>query len=261
MRQRALVLLHGFTGAPSSYDAVRSRLRNSHNVFAPHLPGHGQNWTSFRARHPSADTSFEAEVWGLSEQLHGFGISRTNPCAIVGYSLGARLALGLLCSHEDWFTQAVLVGVSPGLSDAEARETRRAQDEARAAQLELHGLEAFLTAWESERLFESQRTLQKSVLDEQSLVRRTNTAAGLAYSLRSAGLGVMPDYTPKLGQITTFVQLVVGERDAKFRRIAEQMQLVLPNAALAVVPGVGHNIPLEAPDALAALLNELPEDG
>ena len=43
-------------------------------------------------------------------------------------------------------------------------------------------------------------------------------------------------------------------RDAKFRDIAERMGAALPHARLVVVPGAGHALPLEAPDAVAAAL-------
>ena len=45
------------------------------------------------------------------------------------------------------------------------------------------------------------------------------------------------------------VTLVVGERDAKFRAIAERMGF-----PVVVVPGAGHALQLEAPAAVAAHL-------
>ena len=48
--------------------------------------------------------------------------------------------------------------------------------------------------------------------------------------------------------------LVVGERDAKFRAIAERMAAALPTARLLVVAGAGHAAHLEAPDAIVELL-------
>ena len=50
------------------------------------------------------------------------------------------------------------------------------------------------------------------------------------------------------------VELVVGERDEKFRAIAERMEAALPDARLHVVAGAGHAVQLEAPDAVADLL-------
>ena len=260
MRHVPLVLLHGFTGALASYDAVLAKLRTyrSERTFTPYLLGYGSSW-AFSPVEPAAP-DFAREVDALAEQLRGFGIGPDNPCTVVGYSLGARLALGLLVARRTWFNDAVLVGVNPGLADAGARTTRRSEDEARAVKLETRGLAAFLSAWQAMPLFESQRALPSAVLDAQHQLRQTHTAAGLAYSLRHTGLGVMPDYVPRLVEIRARLHLVVGEHDAKFRLIAEQMRRVVPKAELAVVPGVGHNVPLEAPTALAALLDALPED-
>jgi pimeloyl-ACP methyl ester carboxylesterase len=47
--------------------------------------------------------------------------------------------------------------------------------------------------------------------------------------------------------------VVVGERDQKFRVLGERMVGLLDDARFVVVPG-GHNLALESPDALAAVL-------
>jgi pimeloyl-ACP methyl ester carboxylesterase len=55
------------------------------------------------------------------------------------------------------------------------------------------------------------------------------------------------------------VTLVVGERDRKFRAIAERMRERLVDAAVVVVPGAGHAVALEAPAAVAAAIGTHPE--
>jgi 2-succinyl-6-hydroxy-2,4-cyclohexadiene-1-carboxylate synthase len=50
------------------------------------------------------------------------------------------------------------------------------------------------------------------------------------------------------------VALIVGERDATFRAIAERMVDLLPQATLHLVDGAGHAAQLERPQAVAALL-------
>ena len=47
---------------------------------------------------------------------------------------------------------------------------------------------------------------------------------------------------------------VVGERDAKFRAIAEQMAAALAGRACTWWPGAGHAVHLEAPEAVAAVI-------
>jgi pimeloyl-ACP methyl ester carboxylesterase len=50
------------------------------------------------------------------------------------------------------------------------------------------------------------------------------------------------------------VELVVGERDEKFRAIAERMTAALVAGRLHVVPGTGHAVHLEAPEAVAEVI-------
>jgi 2-succinyl-6-hydroxy-2,4-cyclohexadiene-1-carboxylate synthase len=47
----------------------------------------------------------------------------------------------------------------------------------------------------------------------------------------------------------------VGERDEKFRAIAERIEAGLPSARLHVVAGAGHAVHLEAPDAVAEAIS------
>jgi 2-succinyl-6-hydroxy-2,4-cyclohexadiene-1-carboxylate synthase len=51
------------------------------------------------------------------------------------------------------------------------------------------------------------------------------------------------------------VDLVVGERDAKFRATAADMAAALPSGRVHVVPGAGHAVHLEAPAAVAAVID------
>ena len=61
----------------------------------------------------------------------------------------------------------------------------------------------------------------------------------------------MPPLWERLGELAMPVTLVVGERDAKFRAIAERMR-AFPSAWSS--PGAGHAVQLEAPAAVAAHL-------
>ena len=48
--------------------------------------------------------------------------------------------------------------------------------------------------------------------------------------------------------------IVVGGEDAKFVALGERLAQAIPDAELVIVPGAGHGLPREAPDALAAVL-------
>lgn len=96
--------------------------------------------------------------------------------------------------------------------------------------------------------------MPRGIADVAEADRMRNTAAGLAAALRGLGTGVMPSLWERLPELTMPVELVVGERDEKFRAIAERMEAALPHARLHVAPGTGHAVQLEAPGAVVEVL-------
>lgn len=220
------VLLHGFSGAPASWDDVAARLPG--RVLRPVLPGHGPR--------PRPLTDWATELAALETWLDAEAVRDAH---LVGYSMGGRLGWHLL-HRDDCFARASLIGAHPGL-DAAERPARREADARWVAVLEREGIDAFTTAWEALPLWASQKRLALHVLDRQRALRRTHTAAGLASALRVLGLAEMPPRpAPRVP-----VRLVVGGLDDRHRAIAEGL-----DHPLTVVPGAGHNVVLEAPDAL-----------
>lgn len=237
---RPLVCLHGFTGGPASWDAVLAELPGV-DALRPTIAGHG----------PTAPLagSFEDEVDRLARALPAA------PCHLAGYSLGGRLALGLLVHHRHRFASATLIGVHPGLATEEERRRRRAADEELAGMLERSGLEPFVARWEALPLFATQRALPREVLEAQQRTRLGHRARGLAHALRVLGLGNMPDDSGELPRLDLPVHCMAGELDPKFRRLAERTAAALPRGTVEIVPGAGHNLPLEAPGAVAAAIS------
>jgi 2-succinyl-6-hydroxy-2,4-cyclohexadiene-1-carboxylate synthase len=242
---RDLVLLHGFTGSEASWDAVCAQLAGA-RVLRPTLLGHGNGETA-RA------STFSGEVDRIAGLVRA---SRFVGAHLVGYSLGARVALGLLVRHPRLFAHATLIGVHPGLDDDAARRHRRAEDEARARVLLDEGVAAFVEEWERHPVLASQRALPASLRRARRRIRLGHAPSGLAAALRTVGLGAMPPLSTRLPAVDVPVTLVVGAHDAKFRAIAESMLRLLPRARLRVVPDAGHDVTLERPAALARLIAE-----
>jgi len=238
-----ILCLHGFTGAPASWDAVRSFLPPEADVEVPALLGHDDGTIT-------TDT-FEDEVDRLAAGLRRRGGDGWH---VAGYSQGGRLAVGLLVRHRGLFSGATLVSASPGLRSEEERARRREQDEKLAMRLETDGLESFLSYWEALPLFSSQSGVSEKRLAIQRAIRRQHRASGLAGALRTLGLGRMPSYWEDLASLGVRVRLLVGELDGKFRAIAGEMASILPRATVEVVGGAGHNLLLEVPERVAAAL-------
>ncbi len=238
-----LILIHGFTGAPESWLPVLQAgpgLEGRATALA--LPGHA-------GRPPVA--CWEEAIETLGREVAADGEALVH---LVGYSMGARAALGLLLRYPQRFARATLIGVHPGLPPGPERWARLQWDHRWIRILRREGLEAFLQLWEALPLFETQREATSELLRLQRAVRRRQDPDGLASALEAMGLSAMPYMRPELTSIDVPVRLVVGARDKKFVEVATELVGCFPRGELCVLPAVGHNPIVEAPGALARVL-------
>lgn len=245
----ALVLLHGFTGAPASFDGLRRRLLArlpGVQVFCPALLGHDGT-----VRHEIR--RFDQEIDRLATLIARAVPVRAHLC---GYSLGARVALGLMARHPFLFRAATLIGVHPGLSTSPQRAERVGQDERWCHRLMVEGLPGFSRGWEAQPIFASQRNLPRALVTQQRLVRESHSAAGLMQALRVLGLGQMPSYLGFLAAPPFVIRLLAGSLDSKFLGIARTLAARSRRVHLDIVEGAGHNIVLEAPLPLLHVVEE-----
>lgn len=232
------MLAHGFTQTARLWGPFGEALARRHQLIACDLPGHAG---SSEVR---ADLSQGAEL--LVEAARQAGV--TGPFDLLGYSLGARLALHAALGHPEAVRRLVIIGGTAGLEDEEVRTRRRARDDGLADELERSGdVAAFLTRWLAAPMF---ATLGRPELAE----RLRNTAPGLASSLRLAGTGTQAPLWDRLGGLERPVLVLVGATDVRFALIGQRMVAALPDAAFSLVPGAGHPAHLEQPESSALLV-------
>ena len=241
----ATVLVHGFSGSPDSWrDVVPLLPPQLDTVVAPVLPGHGAGMV--------VEVGFRANVRRVADAIVSIGASQYH---LVGYSLGARVALALLAENMVPAASLCLIGVNPGLSLPAERDQRRCSDGEWAQVLRTQGIAAFVTKWEALPLFASlaERVM---VAAEVRRIRLSHDSEQMARSLEHMGLAEMPNYGSDLGRATVPVCLVVGARDHKFRSIADGVVAEWPKIQRFVVEGAGHNVVAEEPERLAALITD-----
>lgn len=170
---------------------------------------------------------------------------------LVGYSMGGRIALHVALALRKRVERLVLVGASPGIGDGGEREARLRADLRLADEIERSSIEAFARRWAETPVLAGQPA---SVFERVDADRRRNTPAGLARALRGLGTGALPSLWDRLGELTMPVALVVGERDEKFSAIALQMAGAIQRSEVVVVAGAGHAVHLEAPAAVAEVI-------
>ena len=185
---------------------ARDRLRRAFRVVVVDLPGHGR--TGVAARPASYERRAHRGRPGRDPPP-----ARRRPADVVGYSLGARIALRLAVAHPDVVGRLVLESPSAGIEDSHDRAARRAADEAMAEGIERDGIEAFVAAWEAQPIFASQSALPAARAARIRAIRLANRPDGLAASLRGAGQGAMEPLVDRLGEVRAPTLVIAGALD------------------------------------------------
>ena len=248
-----LLLIHGFTGRGTSWAGHAAAFARSFRVIVVDLPGHGRTATGDAGR-----MTVERTAGDLAAILRRLGAA---PADVVGYSLGARIALRLAIDHPDVVRRLVLESPSAGIADPVARAERRAADEAVAARIERHGIPAFVAEWEAQPIFATQAALPASRAERIRAIRLANRPDGLAASLRGSGQGTMEPLVGRLGEFRAPTLVIAGALDDRARPRAESVAAGIPGARLAIIDGSGHTPHDERPARFRRLaLDFLQED-
>jgi 2-succinyl-6-hydroxy-2,4-cyclohexadiene-1-carboxylate synthase len=223
-----LFFLHGFLGSADEWHPLLERLKTPRAVLTPDLP-RATDWLSGLKR--------------LTAQL-------PERCILVGYSMGARIALGMTVEFPERVRGLLLIGGHPGL-EPEARDARRRHDAAVAERLLTLPPEQFLDGWYRQPVFASVDDATRSRWIHE---RRALDRPAQADLLRCYSLGGQPDYWPRLSQIQVPLCVVVGQQDVKYLAIARAMRQTAPQIELRIVPLAGHAVHREQPSALRVIL-------
>ena len=247
----ALLLLHGFTGSGTTWTPHLEAWRGFTTV-AVDLLGHGES------DQPRDPTRYRMErcVDDLTALLDQLGIRRA---AVLGYSMGGRVALRLALHAPERLWALVLESASPGIEDAAEREERVRSDAAMADEIERDGVAAFIDRWQAMPLFASQERAPASARQELRRQRLRNDPLGLANSLRGMGAGAQQPVFDRLGELRTPALLLAGALDEKYCAFARRAALALPCARLQIVPDAGHAVHLEQPQAFVGAVREFLE--
>jgi 2-succinyl-6-hydroxy-2,4-cyclohexadiene-1-carboxylate synthase len=246
----AVLLLHGFTGRGSDWAPVLAELRRSSTTLVVDLLGHGRSDApSDPMRH-----AIERQALDIAELLHRFGVTSRAPATVIGYSLGARVAVRIAVDRPDLVDGLILESPSAGFAEPDGRAARRAADACLADTIERDGLAAFVTAWEAAPVFASERRLPESTRARIRASRLRNDPAGLAASLRGAGQGSMKPLHDRLHAITCPTLIVAGKLDPTGVERARVVAAGIEAARLVVLPDRGHAPHRESPAAFRRLI-------
>jgi 2-succinyl-6-hydroxy-2,4-cyclohexadiene-1-carboxylate synthase len=234
-----LVLLHGFTQTARLWGPFGEAMAQRHTLIGIDLPGHAGS-DDVRADLPAT----AALVADTVRSVIG-----AEPCDLLGYSLGARVALHVATGTDLALHRLTLIGATGGMEDPEARHRRRGADEATADALEASGdVTAFIARWLAGPMF---ARLAGSA-DEAE--RRRNSASGLASSLRLCGAGTQEPLWDRLAAVEVPLCALAGVDDTRFSRHAVRLAGTAPHGVVSLIPGGGHAVHLAQPQLTAGVV-------
>ena len=238
----ALLLLHGFTGDVSTWEPFAGSW--PFRQVRVDIIGHGESDAPADARRFSMEEAAR-DLLTLLDQLE------LDEAALIGYSMGGRLALHLALAAPARVRALVLESASAGIEDASERALRERSDEALAADILRDGIEPFVDHWQVQPLFASQARLTTDVFERQRQQRLAASSAGLAGSLRGMGAGRQEYLLPRLGGLTMPVLLLAGALDERYAALARTMACAMPRSTVEIIADAGHAAHLEQPGAFA----------
>ena len=239
---RPVLLLHGWPESSFMWETCLAELaRRGMRGIAPDLPGHGRS----PLRRPA---TWAAHVDALDEVAATHGISAERPAALVVHDWGGLIGLRWACDH-------------PGLTDAHVISDTgffgdgRWHGLARAMRTPGEG-EALVDAWTRASFGELLGAVSKMGTDSidehwRSLETVEHRRAGLEL-YRSGDFSELDAYAGKLAALDVPTLVLWGEEDP-FAPVAGAHRFVeeLPRAQLEVIPGTGHFVVEDAPEAYA----------
>ncbi|MDD9988048.1 MAG: alpha/beta fold hydrolase [Spirochaetaceae bacterium] len=225
------VLLHGFLGEPADWQPVIDRLAGRLQCVAPPL-----------VEHPtlaSLETAIRRAVPG--------------PAVLIGYSMGARLALHLLLRDPNRYRAGVLACGSPGIPTATGRAERRRGDACLAARLRgLDGgdaLRGFLDDWYAQPIFARVRShpCYQAMLARRLRIDRRAWAATLTH----LGTGALPPLWDELPRLRQPTLVVAGTLDDRYVSITARMEERNDAIRARLLTDCGHAVLCEKPAEFA----------
>jgi len=241
-----VVFLHGLFGQGRNWTTVAKQLSDACRVTLVDLPNHGRSaWTR-----DFSYANMAAQVAGLlSEQGEG------EPYAVVGHSMGGKVAMAIALQHPELVSRLAVVDVSPVPSPAISGFDRYVEG---MRSIDLATLPDRATADRALAAYVPEDTIRGFLL--QNL--RRDPAAGWRWQMNLQLLG---DQLPVIGGWPSFdagsyagpVLWLAGARsDYILPAYAAAMRAHFPRVQLVTVKGAGHWVHSDQPEVFLATMRQ-----
>src|SRR5579859_114845 len=236
---RPLLLIHGYPLSRKIWRAQLEGLAGTMRVIAPDLRGSGESEAS------PPPYSVDQLADDMAELLDELQISER--VVVAGLSMGGYVALAFYRRHSDRAAGLILAATRAG-ADSEAGQANR--DKAIALARE-KGVEAIAESMLPKMLAPAAYQARPALVHEVHHIMASGSLDGVIGDL--SAMRDRPDSTEFLSSITRPVLVIHGQDDQLIPPSeAEAAFARLPQGRLALVPGAGHLLTMEQPDAFNA---------
>ena len=239
---KPLVCFHGFSESGSTWDGIEV---SGYRLIRIDSMGHGRSARPMEVGPytlPQMLSDLHTVIYSVAGERY----------ALMGYSMGARLALLYALEYAEEVTHLVLESGAVGIEEEGERQARYVADRALAERIRAHDITWFSETWAKLDIFKTQQSLPPKVQQQIQGRRLLNSPHALAFTLEGSGQGTMPYVGHRLSELTMPVCYISGELDAKYTAIGARYFGDVHH----VVPQVGHNVHVEAPEAYQQILKQ-----
>jgi 3-oxoadipate enol-lactonase len=232
----AVLLLHGIGTSLALWDAVAAALAPSHRVIRFDLRGFGKSAAP-------ANPPYSLGLW--ARDARAVLVDRkAEPAIVVGHGLGASVAMEMALDFPPAVRGIVLVGAATHVLATSAPLVRQQMEAA-----ERQGMAAVAAL--------QQPTLAPARADLVTRYRDLLVGSNAASFARAVRATMQVDLSERMEDLAKPTLVVVGQQDAVAPpNRAREIEEGVSGARLAVLPGVGHLAPLEAPAEVAQAVTE-----
>ena len=236
-----LILVHGLADDHRAWRRALPDLMLRHRVVLYDLRGHGETTLG------SPDGTLRQLGDDLVALLDALQIEHAD---VAGFSLGGTIAMRVAIDHPARVGKLALVATSSRVGRSAADWYRQRVEMVASADPQLRETLDRDTA--------DVYAEAPAELEEGLLIRRQSTADPRGYANACAAMGALnaAPLDPELGRITSPTLIVASDRDRHCPpKAAEIIAAGIPASRMEIVPDAGHAVPVEKPQALAALIN------
>ncbi len=240
-RNPTLILLHGLLGSSANWHGIARKLEANHHLIVPDLRNHG------RSSH-SEDVGYPSLAWDVADLIDEHGLDSV---VLIGHSMGGKVAMWLALEQPEKVAKLVVVDIAPvaypnrfdtiyaGLLaiDLNNLKQREEADAALAGYLDSVSLRQYL--------------LQNLQQRNGEWSWRVNLDALLSGMERILSF---PETSPGAQYLGAPLFIHGNESDYVLAEHSQSISRYFPYMRLRTVPGAGHWVYAEQPDAFITAL-------